>query len=249
MRPSSLRTVRAILLRELIGYFATPVAYVFTILFLVLIGWLTFEVGGLLARDQADLQAFFPFHPWVFLLMVPAVSMRLWAEERRQGTREFLMTLPIAPWQAVLGKFLAAWTFMAVALALTGPIWATVAYLGDPDHGAIVTGYLGSLLLAGAYLAIGAAVSAMTASQVIAFVVTAAICFAMTAAGLPLATTVIADWAPRGLVDAVSGFSFLTRYHGMMRGVVSLPDVAFFLSTIGLALYLNVLILNGRRRP
>ena len=241
-----MRTVRAITLRELAGYFATPLAYVFIVLFLVLIGWLTFEVGGLLARDQADLQAFFPFHPWVFLLLVPAVSMRLWAEERRQGTLELLMTLPVAPWQAVLGKFLAAWIFMAVALALTGPVWATVAYLGDPDHGAIATGYLGSLLLAGAYLAIGAAVSAATANQVIAFVVTASVCFAMTATGLPLATAFVADWGPRGLVDAVSAFSFLTRYEGMMRGVVSLPDVVFFLSTMALALYVNVLIVTGR---
>ena len=241
-----MRTVRAILLRELTGYFATPLAYVFIVLFLVLIGWLTFEVGGLLARDQADLQAFFPFYPWVFLLLVPAISMRLWAEERRQGTMELLMTLPVAPWQAVLGKFLAAWVFMAVALALTGPIWATIAYLGDPDHGAIATGYLGSLLLAGAYLAIGAAVSAATANQVIAFVGTAAVCFAMTATGLPLATSFVADWAPRGLVDAVSAFSFLTRYEGMMRGVVSLPDVVFFLSTMALALYVNILIVTGR---
>ena len=130
-----MRTVRAILVRELSGYFATPVAYVVIGLFLVLTGWLTFDVGGLVARDQADLQAFFPFLPWVLLLMVPAVSMRLWAEERRLGTQEFLMTLPVAPWQAVLGKFLAAWLFLAVALALTMPIWATVAYLGEPDHG------------------------------------------------------------------------------------------------------------------
>lgn len=240
-----MRTVRAILLRELAGYFATPIAYVFIVLFLALTGWLTFEVGGLLARNQADLQAFFPFHPWIFLLMVPAVSMRLWAEEHRQGTREFLMTLPVAPWQAVLGKFLAAWMVMAVALGLTGPIWATVAYLGDPDHGAIATGYLGSLLLAGAYLAIGSAVSAITGNQVVAFVLTAAVCFALTAAGLPLATAALADWAPRGLVDGLATFSFLTRYEGMMRGVVRLPDLVFFLTSMSLALYINVLVVAG----
>ena len=242
-----MRAVRAILVRELTGYFATPVAYVVIGLFLVLTSWLTFDVGGLIARDQADLQAFFPFLPWVLLLMVPAVSMRLWAEERRQGTQEFLMTLPVVPWQAVLGKFLAAWLFLAVALGLTTPIWATVAYLGHPDHGAIAGGYLGSLLLAGAYLAIGSAVSAMTGSQVIAFVLAAAVCFAMTAIGLPLALSVVAGWGPRGLLDAVAAFSFLPRYQGMARGVVSVPDVVFFLSTAALALYINVLVVTGRR--
>src|SRR5436305_2593225 len=173
----------AIFRRELRGYFATPLAYLFIVIFLVLAGVLTFFVGNFFDRGQADLQPFFTFHPWLYLVLIPALSMRLWAEERKSGTIELFLTLPISMMAAVLGKFLAAWAFAGIALALTFPFWLTVNYLGTPDNGVILASYIGSFLMAGGFLAIGACLSALTKNQVIAFVVTAAVCFLFTVSG------------------------------------------------------------------
>src|SRR5437762_7016892 len=175
-----MRRTFAIFRRELFSYFATPLAYVFIVMFLVLAGVLTFFVGDFFERGQADLQAFFTFHPWLYLVLSPALSMRLWAEERKTGTIELFLTLPIRLSEAVLGKFLAAWCFAGIALALTFPFWITVNVLGAPDNGVIVASYLASWLMAGAILAIGAAISALTKSQVIAFVIAAAMAFLFT---------------------------------------------------------------------
>src|SRR5712692_3391439 len=197
-----MRRIFAIFRRELVGYFATPLAYVFIVIFLVLAGVLTFFVGNFFERGQADLQAFFTFHPWLYLVLIPALSMRLWAEERKTGTIELFLTLPIRLSEAVLGKFLAAWCFAGIALALTFPFWLTVDFLGEPDHGVILAGYLGSWLMAGAILAIGAAVSATTKNQVIAFVVTVALVFVLIAAGTSTVLGLFQGWAPEGLIDA-----------------------------------------------
>jgi ABC-2 type transport system permease protein len=237
----------AVYRRELGGYFATPVAYVFIVIFLVLAGVFTFQIGGFFARNVADLGAFFDFHPWLYLFLIPAVSMRLWAEERRTGTVELLLTLPISSVGAVLGKYLAAWTFTGVALLLTFPIWITVNYLGEPDNGAIALGYVGSLLLAGAYLAIGSCVSALTRSQVIAFIVAVVACFVFLVAGLPPVMDAFSGWAPRSVAETIAGFSFLTRFDAITKGVIDLRDVVFFASLTGACLTLNVFAIGSRR--
>ncbi|MBT8444463.1 MAG: ABC transporter permease subunit, partial [Gammaproteobacteria bacterium] len=216
---------RAIAQRELTAYFATPLAYVFLVIYLALIGVFTFYLGGFFERGQADLAPFFTFHPWLYLFLVPAISMRLWAEERKSGSIELLMTLPVTMGQAVLGKFLAAWVFVGVALALTFPIWITVNYLGDPDNGVILTAYIGSLLMAGAFLAIGACISAANRNQVVAFIITVVVCFAFLLSGFPLVLDFFSGWAPQGLVDAIAGLSFLTHFNALSRGVLDLRDV------------------------
>src|SRR5512147_2592582 len=190
--------------RELASYFATPVAYVFIVIFLVLSSAFTFYLGNFYERGQADLQPFFNFHPWLYLFLVPAVGMRLWSEERKSGTIELLLTLPVTMWQAVVGKFLAAWAFIGVALVLTFPIWLTVNYLGSPDNGVIFASYIGSFLMAGGYLAIGAAISAMTSNQVIAFVVSVVVCFLFTVSGAPIVLDFFRDWAPLLLLNTIA---------------------------------------------
>lgn len=237
----------AVFKRELASYFATPLAYVFIVIFLLLAATLTFYMGGFYERDQADLQPFFIFHPWLYLFLVPAVAMRLWAEERKSGTIELLLTLPITLWQAVLGKFLAAWTFIAIALALTFPIWITASYLGDPDHGVIVAGYLASLLMAGAFLAVGGCMSAATRSQVIAFILAVMVCFVLMLSGFSVVLDVFRGWAPTALVDAVAQLSFLSHFHAITRGVLELRDLAFFVLTIGAWLYATTLVLELRK--
>ena len=223
----------AIARRELASYFATPVAYVFIVIFLALAGALTFYLGGLYERGQADLQPFFAFHPWLYLFLVPAVSMRLWSEERKSGSIELLLTLPVTMWQAVLGKFLAAWAFIGIALALTFPIWITVNYLGEPDNGVILASYVGSLLMAGGFLAIGACLSAVTRNQVIAFILTVVVCFLLLLAGFPLVLDFFRALLPQVLVDAVAGLSFLTHFNAISRGVIDQRDLLFFVLTIG----------------
>ena len=213
-----MRNVAILFRRELASYFATPLALVFIVIFLVLAGALAFQLGGFYERGQADLAPFFNFHPWLYLFLIPALSMRLWAEERKSGSIELLMTLPVTPWQAVLGKFLAAWCVAALALALTFPIWITVNYLGDPDNGAILAAYVGSLLMAGGFLAIGSCLSAATRNQVIAFILTAVVCFAFLLAGFPLVQSLVAGWAPQALVDAVASLSFLTHFSAISKG-------------------------------
>ncbi|MFA7486855.1 MAG: ABC transporter permease subunit [Lysobacteraceae bacterium] len=239
--------VRAIFKRELASYFATPVAYVFIVIFLVLAGAFTFYLGGFYERGQADLQPFFNFHPWLYLFLVPAVSMRLWSEERKSGTIELLLTLPVTMWQAVLGKFLAAWAFICIALALTVPIWLTVNYLGDPDNGAILAGYLGSALMAGAFLAIGACLSAATRNQVIAFILTVVVCFVLLLAGFSLVLEAISAVFPQGVVDAVAGLSFLTHFSAIAKGVVDLRDALYFVLTIVFWLVACALVIDLRK--
>jgi ABC-2 type transport system permease protein len=232
--------------RELAGYFATPVAYVFIVIFLVLSGALTFTIGNFFARGQADLMPFFSFVPWLFLFLVPALTMRLWAEERRLGTIELLLTLPLAQWQAVLGKFLAAWAFCGIALSLTFPLVMTVNLLGEPDNGVILAGYLGCLLVAGAFLAVGAAISALTKNQVIAFVLAVAACFFLTAAGSPVVTEFLSQRIPE-LADVARAISVTDRLAGFSRGVITARDVIFFASLIAFFLFANTLIIDQRK--
>ncbi|WP_207538405.1 ABC transporter permease subunit [Sabulicella rubraurantiaca] len=241
-----MRAVWAIARREFAGYFATPVAAVFIVIFLVLAGALTFTLGGFFGRNQADLLPFFGFVPWLLLFLVPALTMRLWAEERRLGTIEMLLTLPIAPWQAVLGKWLAAWVFCAVALALTFPLVITVNWLGEPDNGAILAGYLGCVLVAGAYLALGAAVSAMTRNQVIAFVLGVAGCFVFAAAGSPIVSDFLSNRLPV-LGEVARGFSVAEHFGSFVRGVIAVPDLVFFAAFTGFWLFANAVILEWRR--
>lgn len=242
-----MRNVRFIFWRELGGYFATPVAYVFLVIFLVLASTFTFYLGNFFERGQADLQAFFSFHPWLYLFLIPAISMRLWSEERRAGTIELFLTLPITIGEAVLGKFLAAWAFVGIALALTFPIWITVNMLGEPDNGIIVAGYAGSLMMSAGYLAIGACVSAMTKSQVIAFVVSAAACFVFTVSGTPLVIAFFSGWAPTAMVEAVAGLSFLTHYNAIMRGVIDIRDLIYFVSLVAAFLFANAAIVEMKK--
>ncbi|NGM18492.1 ABC transporter permease subunit [Roseomonas stagni] len=232
--------------RELAGYFATPVAYVFIVIFLVMAGALTFTVGNFFARGQADLTPFFTFVPWLFLFLVPALTMRLWAEERRLGTIELLLTLPIAQWQAVLGKFLAAWAFCGIALALTFPLVITVNVLGNPDNGVILTGYLGCMMVAGAFLAVGAAISAMTKNQVIAFVLAVAACFFLTAAGSPVVTEFLSKRIPL-LADLARAISITDRLNGFTRGVIAARDFVFFASFMAFFLFANTIAIDQRK--
>lgn len=236
----------AVARREFGAYFATPVATVFIVIFLVLAGTLTFTVGGFFARGQADLIPFFNLVPWLFLFLVPALTMRLWAEERRLGTVELLLTLPLAPWQAVVGKWLAAWGFCAVALLLTFPLIVTVNILGTPDNGAILAGYLGCLLVAGAYLAVGAALSAATRNQVIAFVLAVAACFLFAAAGSAVVSSFLSSHLPL-LGEVARAISVAERFGGFARGVIAAKDVVFFVSFIGFWLFLNAAILDHRK--
>lgn len=236
--------VIAITRRELKSYFLTPVAYVFIVIFLVLASALAFYLGNFYERGQADLNSFFAFHPWLYLFLVPALSMRLWAEERRSGSIELLMTLPIEVWQMVLGKFLAAWVFTCIAIALTFPIWLTVNYLGSPDNGAILAAYLGSALMAGGFLAVGAFVSAMTRNQVIAFILSVVACFILLLAGYPLVLDAFSTWAPQAVIDGVASLSFLTHFDSISRGVIDLRDIVYFALLIGACLYANTIVLH-----
>ena len=242
-----MRRTITILNRELASYFATPLAYVFIIVFLVLAGVLTFFVGDFFERAQADLQSFFAFHPWLYLVLIPALSMRLWAEERKSGTIELFLTLPIRLAEAVLGKFLAAWVVAGIALALTFPFWITVNFLGDPDNGVILASYLASWLMAGAILAIGAAVSAATKNQVIAFVVTAALVFVLIAAGTSTVLGLFRGWAPAGLIDAVAGASIFGHFTAITRGVIDLRDLLYFASVMAAFLAANAIIVDLKK--
>ena len=232
--------------RELGGYFATPVAFVFIVIFLVLQGTLTFSLGGFFERDQADLLPFFQFLPWVFVLLVPAITMRLWAEERRLGTIELLLTLPLTQAQAVIGKFLAAWAGTVIALALTFPFIITVNLLGHPDNGMIAAGYIGAVLVAGAFLAIGAAVSALTKSQVIAFVIGVALCFIFAASAFPVVTDFLSHNLPV-LATIARKLSLVDRFQSFVRGLITLRDVIYFASFILFWLVTNTVILEHRK--
>jgi ABC-2 type transport system permease protein len=242
-----MQNVSIILRRELRGYFATPLAYVFILIFLIVINALTFYLGGFFERGQADLDPFFTFHPWLYLFLIPALSMRLWAEERKSGSIELLMTQPITIWDAVLGKFLAAWIFSGVALFLTFPIWITVNYLGDPDNGAIFAAYIGSLLLAGGFLAIGSLTSAMTRNQVIAFILGVVTCFVFMLAGYPLVLDAVKGVFPQGIVDMVASLSFLTHFQSIAKGVIDIRDLLYFGMLIAFFLIATTVVLDVRK--
>ena len=237
----------AIMRRELRSFLLTPVAYVFIVIFLVLTSTFTFYLGNFYERSQADLVPFFNFHPWLYLFLVPSLSMRLWSEERRSGSIELLMTLPVELWQAVVGKFLAAWAFTGLALGLTFPIWITVNYLGDPDNGVVVAAYIGSLLMAGGFLAVGSCISATTKNQVIAFILAVVACFLLLLAGFPLVLDVFSAWAPQALVDVVASLSFLTHFASISKGVIDLRDLVYFALLIGVMLYANTIVLQLKK--
>ena len=233
--------------RELFSYFATPIAYIFIIIFLFLSGIFTFYLGNFFGRGQADLITFFGFHPWLYLFLIPALTMRVWAEERKTGTIELLLTLPINMTQAVLGKFLATWIFTSVALAFTFPMWITVNFLGNPDNGVILASYLGSLLMAGAFIAIGCCISAVTKNQVIAYVVSAVVCLVFILSGFPLVLDFFTGWAPDAIIEAVSSFSFLTHFEAISKGVVDLRDIIFFASLIAFWLFANAVLIEIKK--
>ncbi|MSP43602.1 MAG: ABC transporter permease [Alphaproteobacteria bacterium] len=239
--------LRLVFQREFMGYFATPLAYVFIVIFLFLTGLTTFYVGQFFETGEATLKNFFSFHPWLYLFLIPAVSMRLWAEEAKSGTIELLLTLPVPLWAVVLGKYLAAWGFTLVALALTFPLWITVNYLGHPDNGVILASYIGSAMMAGAYLAIGSTISATTRNQVIAFVVTVSVCFLFAVSGLPMVLDFFSGWAPEALLSLIASFSFLTHFDAITNGVIDMRDVVYFASLTGAWLYANTLIIEMKK--
>ena len=240
----ALRNIKTIAKRELTGYFASPVAYVVIVIWLLLVGFFTFSLGGFFEIGQASLaQPFFFWHPWLYLFLVPAVGMRLWSEERRLHTMELLLTMPISSWQAIVGKFLASWLFLVTALALTFPVVLTVTYLGNADGGEIITGYIGSALLAGGYLAVTAMTSAMTRNQVISFILSVVICFFLLLCGYEPVTRLL----PEKTVGLVSGFSSLFHFANFQRGVIDSRDVVYFLSLIGFPLFLTGVIIRNLR--
>lgn len=246
-RASAMRNILTIAKREVTGFFASPIAYVFIVIFLLLSGFFTFMVAGFFERGQANLLAFFGWHPWLYLFLVPAVGMRMWSEERRLGTIELLLTMPITPWQAIVGKFLASWLVLAIALALTFPIVITVNYLGHPDNGVILTSYIGSLLLSGAYLSVSAMTSAMTRNQVVSFILSVVICLFLILAGWPPVTDLLTQWASGWLVDAIAAFSVMTHFESIQKGVIDSRDVVFFLSLIGFCLFTTSVIIRAHR--
>src|SRR3989442_13947608 len=239
--------IRTIAKREIGGYFASPVAYVFIVIFLLLCGFFTFMLGGFFERAEASLIAFFLWHPWLYLFLVPAAGMRLWSEERRSGTMELLLTMPITAWQAIVGKFLACWLFLALALALTFPVWITVNYLGHPDNGAILCGYIGSALMAATYLAIACMTSAMTRNQVISFIVSVVVCLFLILAGWPPVTRLLDSLEWHWLTNLCAAMSVMTHFEGFQPGVLDFRDLVFFLSIIGFALFTTGVIIRSHR--
>jgi ABC-2 type transport system permease protein len=233
--------------RELYAYFSTPLAYVFIVIFLVMNGIFTFDLGGFFIRGQADLQPFFSFHPWLYLFMIPALAMGLWADERKSGTIELLMTLPIRLRDAVLGKFLAAWVLSGIALLLTFPIWITVNYLGSPDNGVILAAYIGSWLMAGGFLAIGSCMSALTRNAVIAFILTVTICFVFVSSGSPIVLNAFSGWAPQILLDAIATLSFLTHFDAINKGVLDIRDLLFFAAVITAWLLASAIVIEIKK--
>ena len=242
-----MRPILLVFRRELAAYFATPVAAVFLIVFLALSAGMTFLMSGFFERGEADLSGFFFWHPWLYLVLMPAIAMRLWAEERRSGTIELLMTLPVEPWKIVLGKWLAAWAFAGLALALTTPLWITVNVLGSPDNGVILCSYVGSWLMAGAFLALSAAISGLTKSQVLAFIGATTASFLFVMAGFDLVVSAVRPWAPAVVVDTVRSMSFFGHFQHITDGVLELPSIIFFVSLILFSLWLNVLVIEAKK--
>ena len=247
---SAVTNIKTIAKRELSAYFTSPLAYVFIVIFLILCGFFTFSssLGAFFERGQASLvQPFFNWHPWFYLFLVPAVGMRLWAEERRVGTIELLLTMPITAWQAIAGKFLASWLFLGVALILTFPVVITVNYLGHPDNGVIFAAYVGSWLMGGAYLAISCLTSAMTRTQVVSFIISVMACLFLILCGFGPVIGLLENIASPKLVDFVASFSFITHFEGFQKGILDSRDVIFFLSVIGFSLFSTSVILRGHR--
>jgi ABC-2 type transport system permease protein len=242
-----MRNIWIIMKRELGAYFGTTLAYVFVIIFVAMTAAFAFRVGNFFARGQADLQPFFQYHPWLYLILVPAVAMRLWAEERKSGSIELLMTLPVSTWQAILGKFLAAWAFVGVALLLTFPMWITVNYLGSPDNGVVFASYVGSFLMAGAFLAIGSFISALTKNQVVAFIVSAAVCFLFVMSSYPLVLDFFRGWAPDFIISGIEAMSFLSHFGEITKGVISFSSLFFYFSLIVFFLFANTLAVEQKK--
>ncbi len=244
---NSISNIKTIAKRELAGYFSSPVAFVFIVIFLLLSGFFTFMVAGYFDRGEANLMPFFTWHPWLYLFLVPAVGMRMWSEERRLGTIELLLTMPVTTWQAIVGKFLASWAVIALALTLTFPVVATVNYLGHPDNGVIAGGYIGSLLMAGAYLAISAMTSAMTRNQVVSFIIAVVLSLFLILAGWPPVTDLLVQWAKPWVVDGVAAFSVMTHFESVQKGVLDSRDILYFLSVIVFSLFTTGVIIRAHR--
>lgn len=242
-----MKNILPITKRELYGYFATPVAYVFIVIFLFLSGLFTFYLGSFYERGQADMQSFFGFHPVLYLFLVPAISMRLWSEERKSGTIELIMTLPVSTTEAVIGKFLAAWAFAGIALVMTFPMWITVNYLGDPDNTVILASYIGSILMAGGFLAIGSCISALTKSQVIAFVISIVTCFLFYVSGFPMVLNFFSGWAPEAIINAVASLSVLVHFDSIQKGIIDVRDIFYFAVLISFWLYANVITIEAKK--
>ena len=236
-----------ILDRELKGYFRTPLASIFLLVFLALSSGMTFFLGRFFERDQADLTAFFSWHPWLFLVLMPAIGMRLWAEERRSGTIELLITLPVTNTQLVVGKFLASWIFTLIALILTMSIWITVNYLGEPDNHVILISYFGSWLMAGAFLALTSCLSALTKNQVIAFIISSISGFVLIMAGFNLVLSAVRSWSPNWITETISSMSFLSHFSRIQMGVFDLSTLVFFISMIILCLWINVQLVQVKK--
>ena len=239
--------IKNVFRRELYGYFNSPVAYIFLVIFITMTGYFTFGFGGFYEARQADLRSFFHFHPLIYLVFVPAIAMRLWSEERMSGTIQLLLTLPITVAQAVIGKFLAAWAFLGVALLLTSPMIFTVWYLGSPDNGVIFTSYLGSFLMAGSYLAVGAFTSSLTKNQVVSFVLSIALCFVILLPSLPMVVDFLRVVLPNGAVEFVASLGFWVHFESIKRGVIDIGDVVYFVSLIVFMLYANVLVIEAKK--
>ena len=239
--------IKTIAMRELSAYFESPLAYVFLVIYLLMAGFFTFTFGGFFERGEASLVAFFNWMPWLFLFLVPAVGMRLWSEERRLGTIELLLTMPVTPWQAIVAKFAASWLFLAIALALSFPVVFTVNWLGDPDNGVIFAGYLGSFLMAGTFLSVASLTSAITRNQVIAFILAVMICIILIMIGFSPVTDLLARWFSPAVVESVANFSVLTQFDGFQRGVVDSRDFIYFLSVIGFSLFTTGVVIRGHR--
>ena len=245
---SALTNIKTISKRELTAYFASPVAYVFIVIFLLLAGFFTFNAGYFFERNQANLDSFFQWHPWLYLFLVPAVGMRLWSEERRMGTMELLLTMPITAWQAIVGKFLASWVFLALALFCTFPVVITVNYLGNPDNGVIFGQYMGSFLMAGGYLAISCMTSALTRNQVVSFILSVVICLFLILAGWPPVTSMISQLTESSLVlETVAALSVMTHFESFRRGVIDTRDLVFYLSLIVFCLFTTAVIIRNHR--
>ena len=233
--------------RELADYFYTPIAYVFLVIFLVSSSVLAINVGGLLEREQADLIPFFSFHPWLFLVLAPALGMRLWAEERKTGTIQTLLTLPVSTLSAVCGKLLASWVFAGCAIMLTFPVWLTVNFLGNPDNGVIIASYLGSLLMVGSFLAVSSCMSALTQNQVVAFVLGVVVNLFLIIGEFVIIKELLSDILPQILADVSVNLSYLTHFNTMTKGVISINNIVFFLSVLALFTYLSVIAVNSKK--